>query len=114
LDGGLGGRGLCPHRVRRALGRVPLELDHGYDVELRNRNGKAVCEYQAMLISVIYLVVRRLLDVLIVVMRSDASKDAEVLVLRHENAVLRRQVGRPRYEPIDKAWLTPSKPDPTD
>jgi putative transposase len=59
-----------------------------------------------MLISVIYLVVRRLLDVLVVVMRSDASKDAEVLVLRHENAVLRRQVGRLRYEPIDRAWLT--------
>ena len=45
-----------------------------------------------MLVSFIYVIVRRLLAVLVVVMRSDASKDAELLVLRHENAVLRRQM----------------------
>jgi len=39
------------------------------------------------------------------VLRSCAAKDAEVLALRHENAVLRRQIARIRTEPADRIWL---------
>ncbi len=58
-----------------------------------------------MIISVLYLLVRCLLGCLMVLARHRVSKDAELLVLRHENAVLRRQVGRVRYEPGDRLWL---------
>jgi hypothetical protein len=39
------------------------------------------------------------------VLRSRVAKDAEVLALRHENAVLRRQIARVRYEPADRIWF---------
>ena len=58
-----------------------------------------------MIFSVVYLLVRRLLGCLVVLARREVSKDAELLVLRHENAVLRRQTGRVRYEPGDRMWL---------
>ena len=58
-----------------------------------------------MIFSVVYLVVRRLLDCLMVLARREVSKDAELLVLRHENAVLRRQTGRVRYQRTDRLWL---------
>src|SRR5439155_6619759 len=47
---------------------------------------------------------RRVLGCLMVLARREVSKDAELLVLRHENAVLRRQIGRVRYEPGDRLW----------
>ncbi|MGW6145243.1 integrase core domain-containing protein [Streptomyces sp. NPDC055144] len=39
------------------------------------------------------------------VLRGRVAKDAEVLALRHENAVLRRQIARVRHEPADRIWF---------
>jgi transposase len=58
-----------------------------------------------VIFKLIYLIIRRLLDLLVLLVRPDASKEAELLVLRHQNAVLRRQVVRVRYDPADRAWL---------
>ena len=58
-----------------------------------------------MLVSMLYLVVCRLLALLVLLGRSDRSKDIEILVLRHELSILRRQVRRPRFEPRDRLML---------
>jgi transposase len=58
-----------------------------------------------VVISVVYLLLRCLLGCLTVLSHGQASKDAELLVPRHENAVLRRQMGRVRYQPGDRLWL---------
>jgi putative transposase len=49
--------------------------------------------------------VRCLLGLTAVIVRRDLSKDAELLVLRHENTVLRRQIARVHYTPADRVWL---------
>jgi hypothetical protein len=53
----------------------------------------------------VYLFARGLLGCLMMRARREASKDAELLVLRHENAVLRRQISRVRCQPGDRLWL---------
>ena len=58
-----------------------------------------------MIFSVGYQLVRCLLGCVMLLARREVSKDAELLVLRHENAVLRRHISRVRYQPSDRLWL---------
>ena len=58
-----------------------------------------------MLLKSVYLLVRRVLSLAVLISRKDLAKDAELLVLRHENAVLRRNAGQVRYEPADRVWF---------
>jgi len=57
-----------------------------------------------MPLKIICLLVRRVLGLAVLVFRTDLAKDAELLVLRHENAV-RRHASRARYGPADRVWL---------
>jgi putative transposase len=53
----------------------------------------------------VYLAVRRMFDLFLLSFRSERSKEVELLALRHEVEVLRRQVGRCAYQPADRALL---------
>jgi putative transposase len=52
-----------------------------------------------------YLTLCRSIQLLALLSRGDAAKDLEILVLRHQLAVLGRQTPRPRLQPADRALL---------
>jgi len=52
-----------------------------------------------------YLTLCRSIHLLVLLARGDTAKDLEILVLRQQLTVLRRQVPRPRFEPADRALL---------
>ena len=58
-----------------------------------------------MPLKIAYLLMRWLFSLNVLVVRGDRAKNAELLVLRHENAVLRQTAGQVRYEPADRAWF---------
>ena len=59
-----------------------------------------------VLLKIVCLLMRWLFSLAVLVVRGDGEKNADLLVLRHENPVLRRNAGQIRYEPADRAWFT--------
>jgi putative transposase len=55
--------------------------------------------------SFVYLALRRVLELMVLCWRSADAKEVEILVLRHQLAILRRQHPRPRLQPQDRALL---------
>ena len=64
-----------------------------------------------MLVSALYVVICRLLELIVLLGRKDRAKELEILVLRHELSILRRQVGRPHFEAHDRVLLGGVQPD---
>jgi putative transposase len=58
-----------------------------------------------LLVSVVYALACRLLELVVLLARGERSKELEILVLRHELSVLRRQVKRTQVEPHDRLVL---------
>ena len=58
-----------------------------------------------VILSLGYMVVRLVLQLFTLAVRSERANEVEILVLRHQIAVLRRQVARPDLEPADRTIL---------
>ncbi|MGW4800976.1 hypothetical protein ACWEPC_52010, partial [Nonomuraea sp. NPDC004297] len=58
-----------------------------------------------MSVRLLYLTLIRVFGWLVLLGRSQASKDVEIMALRHEVAVLKRQVVRPKPDWADRALL---------
>jgi putative transposase len=58
-----------------------------------------------LVVSLLYLLFRRALAVASLRSRSREFKELEIVVLRHELAVLRRQISRPRLDERDRIFL---------
>lgn len=58
-----------------------------------------------MLVSAVYIVVCRLLELIVLLGRGYRTKELEILVLRQELSILRHQVSRPWVQPHDRLLL---------
>jgi hypothetical protein len=94
-----------PHPVGCRYSDRAHELGGSHLPRLLPRRSAAPPRRRPVLPRLAYLTLCRSIQLLARLGRGDAAKDLEILVLRHQLAVLRRQTPRPRLEPADRALL---------
>ena len=67
--------------------------------------GGRAATIQGLAASLVYLLLRQVLQMLTQLAQDGGAKDVELLVLRHQVAVVRRQVHRPDPQPADRVML---------
>ncbi|MDX6551963.1 MAG: putative transposase [Gaiellales bacterium] len=58
-----------------------------------------------MALRLVYLVFSRVLSRMLLLTRSDTANEIEILILRHQLAVLQRRIPRPRMNWADRALI---------
>ena len=63
-----------------------------------------------MAVTLVHVLACRLFELVVLLGRGEGSKELEILVLRHELSILRRQARRPQFTPGDRLVLTALSP----
>lgn len=74
------------------------------ELRFASRSGH-LYDRKPVVLSILYALLRSLFGLFASTATREGSKDVEIAVLRHQVKVLRRQVARPSFRPIDRVFL---------